>query len=131
MISHVTLGTNDLERAAAFYEAVLGVLGAQPMMRSERGAGFGRSMEEPLVMVTKPFDERDATVGNGTMIGLRCEDEAQARAVYEKAIEMGGTSEGEPGPRGDQGQFYGGYFRDLDGNKLAAFTMRAPKQAEA
>ena len=125
MISHVTLGTNDLDRAAAFYAAVLGVLGAQPMMRSERGAGFGRSMDEPLIIVTTPFDGAPATVGNGVTVSLRCADKAQARAVYEKAMELGATSEGELGPRGDQDQFYGGYFRDLDGNKLAAFTMNA------
>ena len=127
MISHVTLGTNDTDRAKAFYGPLLQLLGAGQIMEGERSVAYGRSMDQPLIILTTPFDGEPATVGNGVMIGLRCADEAQADAVYAKAIELGATSEGEVGPRGDEGQFYGGYFRDPDGNKLAAFTMSKPK----
>ena len=127
MISHVTLGSNDIERSKAFYGPLFEILGAGQIMAGERSVGYGRSLDEPLVMLTAPFDGQPASVGNGTMIGLRCKDEAQATAVYEKAMALGAKSEGEVGPRGDQGQFFGGYFRDPDGNKLAAFTMSTRK----
>ena len=129
MISHVMVGTNDLERAKAFYAELLSVFGAQPAFVNERGAMFAGPSGPPMLGVTKPFDEKAATVGNGTMVSLRCESPAQVRTLYEKAMSLGATSEGEPGPRGDQGQFYGAYFRDLDGNKLAGFAMNAPEEA--
>lgn len=127
MISHVTIGTNDIQRAKAFYGPLFEVLGGGQFMEGERSVAYGRSMDEPMVVVTTPFDGEPASVGNGSMVGLRCADEDQARAVYDRAMELGAKSEGEVGPRGDQGQFFGGYFRDPDGNKLAAFTMTAPK----
>ena len=125
MLSHVTIGTNDVERAKAFYSAILGVIGGQemPMGVSGERCSFARRPDEPMIVVTKPFDGNAATCGNGTMIGLRCKDKAEVQAVYDKAMEHGAPSEGEVGPRGDHGQFYGGYFRDPDGNKLSAFTM--------
>lgn len=125
MLSHVTIGTNDIEKAKPFYDAVLGVLGAQAMPGGEGRATYVRSPAEPMIVVTKPFDGAPATNGNGTMIGLRCKDKAEVQAVYDAAIKAGAQSEGEVGPRGPEQQFYGGYFRDPDGNKLSAFTMNA------
>ena len=126
MLSHVTIGTNDVERARAFYKDLLGVLGAQemPMDEGAERCAFMRAPTEPMIVVTKPFDGEAATVGNGMMIGLRCRDAAEVHAVYDRAIALGAKSEGEVGPRGPEGQFYGGYFRDPDGNKLSAFTMK-------
>lgn len=125
MLSHVTIGTNDVERARAFYAAILGVIGGQemPMGVSGERCSFAREPREPMIVVTKPFDGQPATSGNGMMIGLRCKDKAEVQAVYDLAMELGAKSEGEVGPRGDAQQFYGGYFRDPDGNKLSAFTM--------
>jgi predicted lactoylglutathione lyase len=75
-----------------------------------------------MLAVCTPWDEKEATVGNGVMVALDAGSPEVVQKVYAKAMELGGTDEGEPGPRGDAG-FYGGYFRDLDGNKLVAFTF--------
>ena len=71
---------------------------------------------------TKPYDGKTATAGNGTMVALQAKDKAQVDRLYKIALANGGTDEGAPGPRGDEG-FYAAYFRDPDGNKLNAFTM--------
>jgi len=121
MIGYVMLGTNDLEKAKAFYDALFQVTGAKRVFEVDTAVAWGRSMQEPSMAVTKPFDGQAASVGNGVMIALEMKDAAQVDAFYNKAIELGGTDEGKPGPRGDG--FYGAYFRDLDGNKLSAFVM--------
>jgi predicted lactoylglutathione lyase len=121
MIGYVTLGTNDLERGTAFYAALLGEIGAKEVMKNERMVMFGTERGAPMLGVCKPYDEKDATAGNGTMVALDVGSQEAVQKVYAKAIELGGTDEGEPGLRG--GNFYGGYFRDPDGNKLVAFTM--------
>ena len=83
----------------------------------------GGSMDGPAgIAATKPFDGQPATVGNGTMVALQAKDRAQVDRIYEIALANGGSDEGAPGPRGEDG-FYAGYFRDPDGNKLNAFTM--------
>ena len=121
MIGYVTLGTNDKARATAFYDALLGELGAKRLMETDEFVGWGTGMDQPMLMVFKPFDKQPATVGNGVMVALQAENAAQVDALHAKARELGGTSEGDPGPRGDG--FYGGYFRDLDGNKLNFFCI--------
>jgi predicted lactoylglutathione lyase len=121
MIGYVTLGTNDLPRAAAFYDALLGEIGAKRLWDSPSGIGWGVSMEQPSLAVMKPFDGQPATRGNGTMVGLVVERPEQVDALYKKALELGGTDEGPAGPRGSG--FYAGYLRDLDGNKLNFFCM--------
>ncbi len=125
MIGYVTLGTNDLPRATAFYDALLAEMGAKRLFESERGVAWGVSWEQPSVGVMKPYDGQPATRGNGTMVALVVKTPAQVDAIYRKALELGGTDEGPAGPRGDS--FYAGYFRDLDGNKLNVFCM--PKAA--
>lgn len=122
MLGYVTLGTNDLARAAKFYDAITAELGVGRMMENEQfiawgghgGAGIG---------LTKPFDGKPATVGNGVMAALRAKDRAQVDRIYKLAISMGAQDEGAPGDRG--GGFYAAYFRDLDGNKLNAFVMES------
>jgi catechol 2,3-dioxygenase-like lactoylglutathione lyase family enzyme len=124
MIGYTTLGTNDLPRAIAFYDKLFAEIGVQQIMPFGRGMGWGRSFDQPMFAVMTPFDGQPASVGNGVMVSLQCSTRAQVHALYDSALAQGGTDEGAPGPRGDD--FYGAYFRDLDGNKLAAFCVGAP-----
>jgi predicted lactoylglutathione lyase len=121
MIGYVTLGTNDIERAKRFYDQLLGVIGAKRSMESDRLCMWATSPTAPGVAVIKPFDEKKATVGNGMMIALVVDSRSKVDAVHKKALELGAKDEGLPGDRG--GNFYAGYFRDLDGNKLNAFCI--------
>ncbi len=121
MIGYVTLGTNDLARAARFYDELLGSIGAKRVFDMETFIAWGVGPDQPGLSVTKPFDGKPATVGNGVMVALAMDSTAKVDALYAKAIELGATDEGAPGPRGPG--FYAGYFRDLDGNKLNAFFM--------
>jgi len=120
MIGYVTLGTNDMTRAAKFYDELLAEIGAKRFMESERFIAWTNG-PGAAVSVTIPFDDQPATVGNGVMVALAMDSKEKVDAFYAKAIALGATDEGKPGPRGDN--FYAGYFRDLDGNKLNAFFM--------
>ena len=122
MIGYVTIGTNDIEKAAGFYDRLLAVIGAARFMETDHFIAWSVAPDKPGVSVTKPFDGKKATVGNGMMVALAVGSPAMVDAVHAKAIELGGADEGAAGPRGDSG-FYAGYFRDLDGNKLSAFCM--------
>ena len=122
MIGYVTLGTNDLERAAAFYDALLKEIGASRFMDTETFIAWSVSPGAPALSVTKPHDGNAATVGNGVMVALQMDSQEKVDAFYKRAMELGAGDEGAPGPRGDGG-FYAGYFRDLDGNKLNAFFL--------
>lgn len=121
MIGYVTLGTNDLQRAAKFYDALLAELGAKRMMEEDRFIAWGRGADGAGLGITKPFDGKPATVGNGVMVALSAKNPQQVDALYKKAMDLGASDEGPPGPRG--GTFYAAYFRDLDGNKLNFFCM--------
>jgi predicted lactoylglutathione lyase len=121
MIGYTTLGTNDIKRAAKFYDALLGEFGAKRAMETDKLILWGTGPGQPMLSVIKPFDGKAATVGNGVMVALAAKSKAQVDAIYKKAIALGGKDEGPPGNRGDG--FYAGYFRDLDGNKLNAFFM--------
>jgi len=121
MIGYTTLGTNNFDEAAKFYDALFAVIDAKRIMDMGTFVLWGTSLEESALALTKPYDGNAATVGNGVMIAVRAKSADEVGALYNKAIELGGTDEGAPGPRGDG--FYAGYFRDLDGNKLAAFFM--------
>ncbi len=119
MIGYVTIGTNDLEKSAAFYDALLGEIGAKRFMEYETFIAWATGPDQPAVSVTTPYDGNPATVGNGMMVALVMDSTEKVDAIYNKAIELGATCEGPPGPRMDG--FYAGYFRDLDGNKLNVF----------
>jgi len=121
MIGYITLGTNDLTRAVAYYDVLMELLGAGRFMEDDTFVAWAKSHEGVGFSVTKPFDGNAATVGNGVMIALKVDTIAEVQALYSKAIELGGTDEGEPGARSDG--FYCGYFRDLDGNKLNVFCL--------
>ena len=122
MIGYVTLGTNDIERAAVFYDALFADLGAGRFMEMDGFIAWAVSPGTPAVAVIHPADGNPATVGNGVMVALLVDTPEKVDAIHKHALELGGKDEGAPGPRGDGG-FYGGYFRDLDGNKLNAFCM--------
>jgi len=121
MIGYVTLGSNDIARAARFYDALLADLGGKRAMEMETFIAWASTPGGPMLAVIKPFDKQKATVGNGVMVALAAGSKKQVDALHRKALELGGKDEGAPGPRGDG--FYAGYFRDLDGNKLNAFFM--------
>jgi predicted lactoylglutathione lyase len=121
VIGYVTLGTNDMERAARFYDQLLGELGAKRFMDTDRFIAWMASPNGPALSLAVPFDEKAATVGNGVMVALAMDSREKVDALYAKAMELGAADEGAPGPRGDG--FYAGYFRDLDGNKLNAYFM--------
>jgi len=122
MIGYVTLGTNNKERAEKFYDELMKEIGAGRVLETEQFTAYSTSMEVTGFSITKPYNEEPATVGNGSMIALKVDTEEQVQQVYKKAIELGGSDEGEPGQRGDTG-FYAAYFRDLDGHKLNVFTF--------
>ena len=124
MIGYVVLGTNDLPRAAAFYDELLGELDLTRQMDfGGRGYAWGADMDAVMLCVMTPFNGETATVGNGTMTAIGVDSREQVDRLHAKAMELGGTDEGSPGPRADGGDgFYAAYFRDLDGHKLDVFT---------
>ena len=121
MIGYVCLGTNDLARATRYYDALLGELGAKRFMDFDTFTVWGTGKGRPGLALTKPYDGKPATVGNGVMVAINVGTPAKVDALYKKAMELGSKDEGPAGPRGDG--FYAGYFRDLDGNKLNFFCM--------
>jgi catechol 2,3-dioxygenase-like lactoylglutathione lyase family enzyme len=131
MIGYVTLGTNDIESARRFYEALLAEIGVRQLMQLPDGRGYtmyGRSGREPMLAVTRPADGNAATAGNGTMVALPMADREQVDRFHAKALELGGSDEGAPGVRGPEDMgFYGAYLRDPDGNKLCAFHITRTK----
>lgn len=120
MIGYVTLGCNDIPKAAEFCDELLAAYGAKRMMENDHMVAWSPSPETPALAIIKPADGNDACIGNGTMVALILNTNEKVDAFHAKAMELGGTDEGAPGPRGENG-FYAGYFRDLDGNKLCTF----------
>ena len=121
MIGYVTLGTNDLAGAARFYDALAEEMGIGRMMENENFVAWGEPGGAAGLGLTKPFDGRPASTGNGVMVALAAKDRAQVDRIHQLALSLGGTDEGAPGDRG--GGFYAAYFRDREGNKLNAFVM--------
>jgi catechol 2,3-dioxygenase-like lactoylglutathione lyase family enzyme len=122
MIAYSTLGTNDMDRSIAFYDAAFGTLGGVREVTSPTWTRYGRAGERAKVCLAVPFDGRPATFGNGTMLAFDARDHAAVDAFHAAALAQGGTDEGAPGIR--EGTHYVAYVRDPDGNKLCAF---APK----
>jgi catechol 2,3-dioxygenase-like lactoylglutathione lyase family enzyme len=122
MLAYVTLGTNDLERAAKFYDAVLAIVGAKRTMEQEGSfIAWATADAAPGLGITHPFDKGAATAGNGTMVAFQAESREQVDRTHARAVELGGRDEGAPGQRFPG--FYAAYFRDLDGNKLNVCYM--------
>lgn len=129
MIGYVTLGSDNMPRARAYYDELFGTIGAKRIMEfGDEAGGFtmwGTGFDKPGIAVTNPYNKQPAAAGNGNMTAIAMNSRANVDAFYNKALELGGTDEGPPGLRGDEGPqaFYGAYFRDPDGNKLAAFCI--------
>lgn len=118
-LGYVMLGSNDLPRALAFYDALLAEIGAARLFGGERFQIYGTTA--PALGICTPHDGKEATPGNGTMVALAVASPAQVDALHARALALGGADEGAPGDRGSG--FYRAYFRDLDGNKLAAVVL--------
>ncbi|MDP4573982.1 VOC family protein [Qipengyuania sp. G39] len=127
MIGYVTLGSQDLERSAKFYDPIAAEMGVGRMMEFPTFIAWGDANGAPGIAATKPYDGNAPSVGNGVMVALECKDRDQVKRLHELALANGGSDEGEPGPRGEPDAngmvFYAAYFRDPDGNKLNAFLM--------
>ena len=127
MIGYCTLGTDDIDRARAFYDALLAEIGARRVMEFPQNGFtlYGTGERRPGLAVTRPYDGGPARPGNGTMVALAMDSRDRVVRLHARALELGGSDEGAPGLRGPDGEraFYGAYFRDLDGNKLCAFCI--------
>jgi predicted lactoylglutathione lyase len=121
MIGYVTLGTNNYDKAAKFYDELFATIGAGRIMEMETFIAWSPSMAAPAISIIKPFDGKPATVGNGVMVAIPFDSTDKVDAFHAKAMSLGAKDEGAPGARSDN--FYAGYFRDMDGNKLNAFCM--------
>jgi predicted lactoylglutathione lyase len=121
MLGYVTLGTNDIKRAAAFYDALCAELGGKRMMEADTFIAWSGPKGGAAISVIKPHDGKPASVGNGVMAAIQADSKETVDRVYAKALELGAKDEGAAGPRGEG--FYAGYFRDPDGNKLNVFFM--------
>ncbi|ARS27544.1 glyoxalase [Sphingomonas sp. KC8] len=123
MFGYALVGSNDLDKAKAFYDALLGSAGMPTMFEhSSGGRVYGNGMGQPFFAVVAPFDGKPATVGNGSMLSLSLDSPSAVDAFHALALSLGGADEGQPGLRGAaEYGFYAAYFRDLDGNKFCAF----------
>jgi len=123
MIGYVTIGTSDIEKACAFYDALLAEVGARQLFGMDRIKFYGTG-DGPMLAVCIPYDEQAQHPGNGNMVAIRADGLEQIQKLHRKALELGATDEGEPGER-IPGVFTGAYVRDPDGNKLCFFEMKA------
>jgi catechol 2,3-dioxygenase-like lactoylglutathione lyase family enzyme len=126
VIGYVTLGTDDLDRSRAFYDALFGEIGASRLMELDSGFTlYGTGWGKPGVAVTRPYDGEPARAGNGNMVSLVVDSRDKVDRLHARALTLGGSDEGAPGLRGPEGDraFYGAYFRDPDGNKFCVFRM--------
>ncbi len=122
MIGYVTIGVSDMERAKTFYTELLSDRGAKVTLDAGRIAFIGNEPGATMLAVCQPFDGEMCAPGNGTMVAFAADSKEHAQAMYEKAISLGATDEGEPGQRVPD-RFYGAYARDLDGNKLCFYVF--------
>jgi catechol 2,3-dioxygenase-like lactoylglutathione lyase family enzyme len=116
MIGYLMVGTNDLPRAVTYFGPLMEDMGATKVSETERLAAWGWGVGTPMFIVATPYDKKAATVGNGCMVSFSADSKEKVDNLYAKALRLGGTSEGEPGHRGDS--LYAAYFRDPDGNKF-------------
>lgn len=131
LMNHVSIGTNKLERALAFYDAVMASIGAKRIIDvPEIGAAYGRLY--PEFWVQKPYDNQAAETANGVHFAFFVETPEDVQRFYETALECGGSDDGAPGPRPDYtAAYYGCFVRDLDGHKIEAMVWDETKQTSA
>ena len=123
MIGYVTIGTNDMDRSVAFYDALLAEVGAKQIFGMDRIKFYGSGPGAPMLAICIPYDEQAQHCGNGNMVAIPGGSPEGVDKLYAKAMELGATDEGPPGQRIPD-VFYGGYVRDPDGNKLCFFEMK-------
>ena len=129
LISHMSVGTNDFERAIAFYDAVLTTLGCWRIMEHQGAIAWGKLF--PEFWVQAPIDGQRASAGNGTHVGFAAATQQEVHDFYEAALEAGAAPDGPPGPRPHYGQpYYGCFVRDLDGHKIEATYWDLEKARE-
>jgi catechol 2,3-dioxygenase-like lactoylglutathione lyase family enzyme len=122
MFTHIMVGSNDLEKAAAFYDAALGALGHKNLMPAG-AARLAYRGPHGAFLVGAPANGAAATHANGGTIGFAAKDRAEVDAFHAAGLANGGTDDGAPGIRMGTGRpMYGAYLRDADGNKICAFT---------
>jgi catechol 2,3-dioxygenase-like lactoylglutathione lyase family enzyme len=130
ILSHVSIGTNDFERAVAFYDRVMPTLGCRKIDDYPDAVAYGKRF--PEFWVQTPLDGKPASVGNGTHIGFIAPSKEAVDVFHREALAAGGTDDGAPGPRPDYGPaYYGGFIRDPDGHKIEAtfwdMTLEPPR----
>ena len=119
ILSHVSIGTNDFERAVAFYDKVLTTLGCKKLEEFPGAVAYGKQF--PECWVQTPIDGQPASGGNGAHIGFVAPTKQAVHAFHEAALQAGGVDDGQPGPRPDYGEpYYGCFVRDPDGHKIEA-----------
>lgn len=124
MLNYATVGSNDLERAIRYYDALLTPIGMEKLLDHRSGGRIYGRFGKGTFGVLGAFDGRAATVGNGVMIGFEFDSAEELAAFHARAIKLGGTNEGDPGPRGgESSRAHFAYFRDLDGNKLCGYHV--------
>jgi uncharacterized glyoxalase superfamily protein PhnB len=116
VINYLMVGTNRFDEAVAFYDALMSAMGATRAYATQKNVAWGWGIGTPMFIVTTPFNQQQATIGNGSMVAFDVESAELVDALHSKVLALGGTSEGDPGPRGEH--LYVGYCRDLDGNKF-------------
>lgn len=121
MIAYSTLGTSDMDRSIAFYDAVFGALGAAREKTTAKWTQYGRSGDRAKVCLVVPFDGGHASHGNGAMLAFEVNTRAAVERFHAAALEFGGNDEGAPAVR--EGTHFAAYARDPDGNKLCAFAL--------
>lgn len=120
-LGYVTVGTNRMDEARTFYDQLLGSAGIRPLWEHPSGGRVYGTDAGYFFVLVGPYDGRPATVGNGSMFALRFESRAEVDAFHAKALALGASDEGAPGERAPA--FYMSYLRDLDGNKLCAYSL--------
>jgi catechol 2,3-dioxygenase-like lactoylglutathione lyase family enzyme len=121
VLSHISIGTNDFDRAVTFYDRVLPTIGCRRVMAHERAVAYGRAF--PEFWVQAPIDGGPATVGNGTHVGFLAGSREAVDAFHAAALAEGGSDAGAPGLRDYTADYYAAFVRDPDGNKLEAVHL--------
>ena len=122
LLSHVSVGVDDLDAAARFYDALLGAIGATRLYTLDGALAWGRKW--PEFWVGLPIDDRPAGVGNGTHVGFLAESPKAVDAAFAAGLSAGGKDDGPPGPRREYGEtYYAGFLRDPFGNKVEVHCL--------
>lgn len=125
MIGYVTVGTSDVVRAAAFYDALFDALGEHRLIDTGTMVSWGKDWDQAMFAIAVPADGGAAAPGHGGLVALLAPDRAKVDAAHRGAVAAGGADDGAPAVRGEAGsqEFYAGYLRDLDGNRLCIFHV--------